>query len=161
MKSHADALSPTLSTLSSSFDSMSKLESQLRASLLPLTAPSSSPPTSSSSNGTSPISVQTHLLPIVTLPQRLRDIIALGQRQRPQSQSGEADSEETPPDAGLPAAEALWGRHEAVLSAWAGAGIPGAEAIAADCRLVLREERERQGGQGRPQAAGGAGQGAE
>lgn len=44
---------------------------------------------------------------------------------------------------GLAAAEALWGRHESVLSTWASEGIRGADAVAAECRMVLREQRER------------------
>lgn len=137
MKAHSDSLSPTLTSLSSSFENMAKPSQQLKTSL----QPALSPPPQPASLSNSPIDPSRDLIPIVTLPRRLRDIIALGKGDAtsPGRRSSSASTEEY----GLPAAEALWGRHESVLSAWAQAGIPGAADVAAECRAVLKEERER------------------
>ncbi|PWN20372.1 hypothetical protein BCV69DRAFT_312963 [Microstroma glucosiphilum] len=140
MKSHAESLSPTLATLASSFDNMSRLEAQLRSALLPIypqPPPSSNNSNANSQQGTSHVEaldVQRDLVPIVTLPMRLRDLIALGE-----DQGGGG----TGSNSGLAAAEALWGRHEAVLSSWIAQGVPGAEGVASECRAVLREQREK------------------
>ena len=121
---------------------MAKLSQQLKTSLQPALSPPPQPAPLSNSS----IEPSRDLIPIVTLPRRLRDIIALGGGDANtlgrRSSSASASTEEY----GLPAAEALWGRHESVLSAWVQAGIPGAADVAAECRAVLKEARERPSG---------------
>lgn len=73
MKAHSDSLSPTLDALSSSFESIAKLSDQLSNVLQPALSP---PPQRLQSQ--SPIDVSRDLIPIATLPRRLRDVIALG-----------------------------------------------------------------------------------
>ncbi|CAO1635013.1 unnamed protein product [Sympodiomycopsis kandeliae] len=143
MKAHSDSLAPTLGDLSSSFESIAKLSDQLKTSLQPAFSPPLAPQPENAAGQypntvtKSDLNVQRDLIPIVTLPQRLRDIIALGWDTETGERSTSAEEQ------GLPAAEALWGRHESILSSWAKAEVPGAADIAAECRATLREERER------------------
>lgn len=169
MKSHAESLSPTLSTLASSFDNMSRLEAQLRSALVPVYPPA--PPNNNVISGPETLDVQRDLVPIVTLPTRLRDLIALGEEEQGGGGAGSSNNNNAGESAylssftsltglssnliplcpfstlplltGLAAAEALWGRHEAVLSSWIAQGVPGAEGVASECRAVLREQREK------------------
>lgn len=145
MKAHSDSLSPTLEALSTSFQSMSRLSDQLKGALQPALSPAST-----ASSGS--LDINRDLVPIVTLPRRLKDVIALSREDSGEKQ-GELRCASTDNlkrmlmlhlhTSGLPAAEALWGRHEAILSTWTQAGVPGAADIAAECRAVLKEERER------------------
>ncbi|CAO1625209.1 unnamed protein product [Parajaminaea phylloscopi] len=150
MKSHAERLDTTLASLKSSFSAMNRLSQQSSTALLPLTRQHSNNSADARGN------VRRDIVSVATLPQRLRDTIALGRSGRGEetSDAGDASARDVPhasplrtsdntPGAGLAAAEALWGRHEAILSDWSREGIPGADSIAAECRSVLKEERER------------------
>lgn len=123
---------------------MSKLESQIQSSLNAFIDDG----TDSGSSGSGPKDkdILTQIVPVVTLPRQLRDVIALGRADPEPSGAGhEAQRAAKYSADGLAAAEALWGRHEAILSDWSREGIAGAEAIASECRAILREERERSG----------------
>lgn len=79
MKTQADDLTPTLGSLRGSFDSMTRLQSQLDTALTP--AKTGEPRDGNGDDrldGTQAKMARDLVVPIVTLPQRLRDVIALG-----------------------------------------------------------------------------------
>lgn len=81
MKTQADDLTPTLGSLRGSFDSMSRLQSQLETALTPSKAEAEKSRDDDGNNrleGTQAKMARDLVVPIVTLPQRLRDVIALG-----------------------------------------------------------------------------------
>ena len=143
MKTHADSLDNTLTGLNQSFDSMRKLEAQLGAALRPVIV---------SLNGNDAAAAATQqwtrevIVPVATLPQRLRHIIALATPRDDGNLATETtelpESMRNPTKQGLAAAEALWGRHEGILSTWAQEGVRGAESVASECRAILKEARE-------------------
>lgn len=110
MKDRADALIPNLDSLQSALHQISTTTHSLQ------------PPREYAMNDTN--DTLSLVGPVVELPQRLRDSIAL-------------DNEH-----GLDKAQSLWGSMESVLAAWDEAGIAGAKGIAQECRLVLREAQQ-------------------
>lgn len=131
MKERADALMPSLASLQSSMQEIARTSDTLHdpASIDELSARGGNE--ASAAMAPSETALLAKVAPVIELPQRLRDIIALG--------GGKGDSGS---DQSLAKAQSLWGSMEAVLAAWDEAGMSGAREIMSECRLVLRESQQ-------------------
>lgn len=148
MKDRGDALTPSLSSLQQSLRETSNTSKSLAIPAELYSQPKVVSIDQGKERGGGKLSAdeaQRLIAPVVELPHRLRDLIVLGEPGTTPKQEDEVAHADVAAlqkqKEGLAAAERLWGRMEAVLSAWVEAGVPGAKEISAECRVVLREAR--------------------